>query len=167
MIYFLQLQIRIRHCAFAGARDVGGVFRRGTAGVAGFWLFPRGFERPPFGGGAIHEANKLAPDSLPLCPLVFLRSNVCLPPFRTGSLRRGPGSSATVGITSPRREPFIPQVQTPAGLTGAGLQPAVGVICPLGYARTQADWQSTLRPVFSNDKLSLCASVPPWLGFRS
>jgi hypothetical protein len=36
-------------------------------------------------------------------------------------LRRRPGGSATVGATSPRREPFIPQEQTPAGHTSAGV----------------------------------------------
>jgi hypothetical protein len=36
-------------------------------------------------------------------------------------LRRRPGGSTTVGTTSPRREPFIPQDQTPAGHTSAGL----------------------------------------------
>jgi hypothetical protein len=36
-------------------------------------------------------------------------------------LRRRPGGSATVGATSPRREPFIPQEQTPAGRTSGEL----------------------------------------------
>jgi hypothetical protein len=35
-------------------------------------------------------------------------------------LRRRPGGSATVGATSPRRVPFIPQEQTPAGHTSGG-----------------------------------------------
>jgi len=65
--------------------------------------------------------STLAPDILPHCPFVFLRSNVCLPPFRAASLRRRPGGSATVGTTSPRREPFIPPDQTPAGHTRAGV----------------------------------------------
>ncbi len=64
-------------------------------------------------------ARTLAPDTLPHCPFVFLRSNVCLPPFRAGSLRRRPGGSATVGSTSPRREHFTPPDQTPAGHTSA------------------------------------------------
>jgi hypothetical protein len=38
-------------------------------------------------------------------------------------LRRRPGGSATVGATSPRREPFIPQEQTPAGHTSAAFTP--------------------------------------------
>src|SRR5207245_1109724 len=66
-------------------------------------------------------ASTLAPDILPHCPFVFLRSNVCLPPFRAASLRRRPGGSATVGTTSPRREPFIPPDQTPAGHTSADI----------------------------------------------
>src|SRR5713226_4538429 len=66
-------------------------------------------------------ASTLAPDILPHCPFVFLRSNVCLPPFRAASLRRRPGGSATVGTTSPRREPFIPPDQTPAGHTSGGV----------------------------------------------
>ena len=69
-------------------------------------------------------ASTLAPDILPHCPFVFLRSNVCLPPFRAASLQRRPGGSATVGVTSPRREPFIPIDQAPAGHTRAGVQPA-------------------------------------------
>ena len=64
-------------------------------------------------------ASLLAPDILPHCPFVFLRSSVCFPPFRAGSLRRRPGGSATVGVTSPRREPFIPIDPTPAGHTSA------------------------------------------------
>src|SRR6266568_874108 len=68
-------------------------------------------------------ASTLAPDILPRNPFVFLRSSVGLPPFRAGSLRRRPGGSATVGATSPRREPFIPQEQTPAGHTSAGHWP--------------------------------------------
>jgi hypothetical protein len=63
--------------------------------------------------------STLAPDILPHCPFVFLRSSVGLPPFRAVSLRRRPGGSTTVGPTSPRREPFIPQEQTPAGHTRA------------------------------------------------
>ena len=73
-------------------------------------------------------ASTLAPDILPLCPFVFLRSNVCLPPFRAAPLRRRPGGSATVGVTSPRREPFIPQDQTPAGHTSADFSPPQ---CPI------------------------------------
>jgi len=69
------------------------------------------------------RASLLAPDILPHCPFVFLRSNVCLPPFRAASLRRRPGGSATVGVTSPRREPFIPIDQTPAGHTSAAFTP--------------------------------------------
>jgi hypothetical protein len=61
--------------------------------------------------------STLAPGTRPLCPFVFLRSSVGLPPFRVAPLRRRPGGSATVGTTSPRREPFIPQEQTPAGHT--------------------------------------------------
>ena len=71
--------------------------------------------------------STLAPDSLPLCPFVFLWSNVCLPPFRIASSRRRPGGSATVGLISPRREPFIPPDQIPAGHTsgrGSGIAPA-------------------------------------------
>ena len=68
-------------------------------------------------------ARTLAPDIRPRCPFVFLRSSVGLPPFRAGSLRRRPGCSATVGTTSPRREPFIPQEQTPAGHTSAAFTP--------------------------------------------
>jgi len=67
-------------------------------------------------------ASTLAPDILPHCPFVFLRSNVCLPPFRAASLRSRPGGSATVGVTSPRREPFIPIEQTSAGHTSAGFR---------------------------------------------
>ena len=67
-------------------------------------------------------ASTLAPDTLPHSPFVFLRSNVCLPPFRAASLRKRPGGSATVGTTSPRREHFIPQDRTPAGHTSRGLQ---------------------------------------------
>ena len=64
--------------------------------------------------------STLAPDIRPHCPFVFLRSSVGLPPFRAGFLRRRPGGSTTVGTTSPRREPFIPQEQTPAGHTRPG-----------------------------------------------
>ena len=70
-------------------------------------------------------ASALAPDIPPRCPFVFLRSSVGLPPFRIGSLRRRPGGSATVGATSPRREPFIPQEQTPAGHTSRRRQSAL------------------------------------------
>src|SRR5712692_8948002 len=88
-----------------------------------------------------HYTSTLAPDILPHCPFVFLRSNVCLPPFRAGSLRRRPGGSATVGVTSPRREPFIPPDQTPAGHTSAGfracglteLSSSVGLFAPLNW----------------------------------
>ncbi len=71
-------------------------------------------------GFVVPSTSTLAPDILPHCPFVFLRSNVCLPPFRAASLRRRPGGSATVGTTSPRREPFIPPDQTPAGHTRPG-----------------------------------------------
>ena len=70
---------------------------------------------------ALVVPSTLAPDIRPHCPFVFLRSSVGLPPFRAGSLRRRPGGSATVGTTSPRREPFIPQEQTPAGHTSADI----------------------------------------------
>src|SRR5437899_1151511 len=90
------------------------------------------FPFAPLGSTECHQwllgfvfASTLAPDILPHCPFVFLRSNVCLPPFRAASLRRRPGGSATVGTTSPRREPFIPPDQTPAGHTSAGF-PACG-----------------------------------------
>ena len=71
-------------------------------------------------------ARTLAPDTLPHSPFVFLRSNVCLPPFRAASLRNRPGGSATVGTTSPRREPFIPSDRTPAGHTSAGVLAGAG-----------------------------------------
>lgn len=71
-------------------------------------------------------ARPLVPDILPHCPFVFLRSNVCLPPFRAASLRRRPGGSATVGVTSPRRERFIPIDHAPAGHTSAGLATPLG-----------------------------------------
>src|SRR5437899_1614648 len=80
-------------------------------------------------------ASTLAPDILPHCPFVFLRSNVCLPPFRAASLRRRPGGSATVGTTSPRREPFIPPDQTPAGHTSTGDPPVPVGDPPTGRAR--------------------------------
>src|SRR5713226_3121183 len=90
------------------------------------------FPFAPLGSTECHQwllgfvvPSTLAPDILPHCPFVFLRSNVCLPPFRAASLRRRPGGSATVGTTSPRREPFIPPDQTPAGHTSAGF-PACG-----------------------------------------
>ena len=67
-------------------------------------------------------ASTLAPGVLPRCPFVFLQSSVCLPPFRAGSLRFRPGGSATVGVTSPRREPFIPQDQPSAGHTSSAFQ---------------------------------------------
>ena len=87
-------------------------------------------------------ASTLAPDSRPLCPFVFLRSSVGLPPFRAGSLRRRPGGSATVGTTSPRRERFIPQEQTPAGHTSAGLRP--GGLNMLAGSRRVRDRRSTV-----------------------
>jgi len=64
-------------------------------------------------------ASTLAPDSLPLCPFVFLQSSICLRSFRAASLRSRPDRSATVGVTSPRRKPFIPQGRTPAKHTSA------------------------------------------------
>src|SRR5712692_7318861 len=82
-----------------------------------------------------HYTSTLAPDILPHCPFVFLRSNVCLPPFRAGSLRRRPGGSATVGTTSPRREPFIPIDQAPAGHTSTGDPPVPVGDSPTGRAR--------------------------------
>ena len=75
-------------------------------------------------------ASTLAPDILPLCPFVFLRSNVCLPPFRAVASRGQPGGSATVGVTSPRREPLIPIDQTPAGHTSAPFLGAFGARPP-------------------------------------
>src|SRR5207302_11323804 len=75
---------------------------------------------------------------LPHCPFVFLRSTVYLPPFRGLSLRRRPGGSATVGVTSPRREPFIPIDQTPAGHTSAELHSAVSrIFNPLRLASSK------------------------------
>ncbi len=61
----------------------------------------------------------LAPDCLPHCPSVFLRSSVCLQPFRVGPLRDQPGCSATVHVTNSRRGPFTPIGQPPAGHTSA------------------------------------------------
>jgi hypothetical protein len=91
-------------------------------------------------------ASLLAPDILPHCPFVFLRSSVCFPPFRAVSLRRRPGGSATVGVTSPRREPFIPIDPTPAGHTSAAVPPAgaAGILPANSYDAffNQTDGQS-------------------------
>lgn len=43
------------------------------------------------------------------------------PPFRAACLRRRLGGSATVDVICPRRAPFSPQAQTPAGHTSAVL----------------------------------------------
>ena len=92
-------------------------------------------------------ASTLAPDILPHCPFVFLRSSVGLPPFRAGSLRRRPGGSATVGATSPRREPFIPQEQTPAGHTSCELAFAASIpVRGQGFGFRGSAANASLRP---------------------
>ena len=54
----------------------------------------------------------------------------------------------TVGVTSPRREPFIPIDQTPAGHTSAGLWPAGsgGILPPVAVAEAPRQLDARQKP---------------------